>query len=176
MANVDELPAADSTFPSPPDSYVGARASSLRLLPSIQAALDELKEAEGRLIYAQHRVLEEYSRVFTAIRTVKTVVAHSIVLTPAEYHNLLDHVARRPIFSLHAATSAVSGGAGAGAGGAAGAHARAASSVSAASGAAVPGGGDVAPAHTCPKRSFWNYDTCAGCKHDYSLPDPYDND
>ena len=117
---------ARDAFPSPPrDPYVGARASSISLLPSIQAALEELKEAEGRLIYAQHLLQQEYSRVFTAIRTVKTVVAHSIVLTPAAYHNLLDQVALTWPHGRAAASAA--GGAGAGAG----------------------------AAHTCVRRSVW---------------------
>ena len=99
------------------ESFVGMEAGDVaacwtraRTVVTMQSALSELKEAEGRLIYAKHLLEQEYSRVFAAVKLVRTVVGASVVLTPEAYDQLLAEVRHE-----RCRAAAVAGGAGAGA-------------------------------------------------------------
>ena len=142
-ANSAAATIAEATSPSlGPPIPAGTVCSAVAITRTLHDLLADLKEHEGRLIYAEHLLRQEYSRVYSAIRHVKALVQSSVVLSVCEYNHLLDaaHGVARPFQPAGSAADAV-GGAGAGAADAA--------------------------AHTCTRRSIWNYSSCPGCRRDY---------
>jgi hypothetical protein len=147
---------AGATSPSQDrHSLVGTVSSAVAHTKCLQVALSELKEHEGRLIYAEHRLRQEYSRIYDQIEYIKNIVQHSVVLVPEAYDRLVED-AEYGRAARRAAAAAYAGGAGSGTADAAAA---------AYAGGAGSGTADAA-AHTCVRRSLWNAG-CAACKRDF---------